>query len=392
MLSLLTRLVECAPWLPTGQVSFMKERLAHCSDVNDYSAERPRLIYAEGGRYLRVAFARSPGMEWNQEMWPGDRSKRGQCRGFSFGSRRRMLDRINQLSKAADQPDFVTLTYPDSCFEDSVCDFAKRAKDDLFTLLKRLKRACRSACGFWRIEWKARKSGLHEGKLFPHFHLLVWGLPERVNRHHPKTADDKVQFESFIPVDDAQQTLELDFARVLRDHSFANFKSFTRFKDRMWWSIEMRNDCAGRVKSCGLDLDVHHWISFVDWVSMAWFHVVGSSETAHFMAGSRVEKIRSWGGVTTYCTKYMSKADAESFLTGVATGRNWGIFNREFMPWAKMVQMDLTDEQGNRIRRIARRYLERQVGHRIQRHYGITLYCDVDRFKPLWAREPDTPF
>src|SRR5208283_4142022 len=164
----------------------MKSQMCHCGKENDVSAERPHLRFADGGRYMRVSFARSPAMEWNQEMFPGardeetgERGRRGKCHGFSFGARRRMLDRLNQVSVGAEHPDFVTLTLPDDCYEEGVSRFAKTAKLLLAVFLKRVARACPSACGFWRIEWKARKSGLHEGKLFPHFHLLVWGFPQR---------------------------------------------------------------------------------------------------------------------------------------------------------------------------------------------------------------------
>jgi hypothetical protein len=104
---------------------------------------------------------------------------RGKCKGFSFGSRRRMLDRLNSVSVAATLPTFVTATLPDDCFDDDVSRFAKTAKVWMDAFLKRLLRVSPSASGFWRIEWQARKSGLHEGKLFPHFHLLIWGLSER---------------------------------------------------------------------------------------------------------------------------------------------------------------------------------------------------------------------
>jgi len=133
-------------------------------------------------------------------------------------------------------------------------------------------------------------------------------------------------------------------------------------------------------------------MSFFDWASLNWYHVVGSGNVDHFMAGCRVEKIRTWGGVLSYCAKYMSKADSESFLQDVPTGRNWGIFNRECMPWAKIIELPLGDEEGVRLRRIMRRYLENETGRKIQRHFGMTLYCDPSQFVRSLAREPDTPF
>ena len=134
-----------------------------------------------------------------------------------------------------------------------------------------------------------------------------------------------------------------------------------------------------------------NFMGFFDWISLAWYHVVGSGNTDHFLAGCRVEKIRTWGGVLSYCAKYMSKADSESFLSDVAYGRSWGIFNRALMPWATIVEFPLDEDVGVRVRRIARRYLERQLGRRVQRHFGITVYCDASQFKRL-LEEPDAPF
>lgn len=359
-----------------------KLQIPHCDTDRDWSAKSPRVRFSDGGRYLKLSFARSPAMEWNQEHFCNlDRdSVRGNCKGFSFGSRRRMLDRLNQISVAAEHPDFVTLTLPDDCFDDCVSRFAKTAKGHLDVLLKRLRRACPSACGFWRIEWKARKSGLHEGKLFPHFHLLVWGLPDR---DAGVSASGVRLTQSFVPVRDCQEPLKLVFDEVVKDHTFASLKSALAFSDR-------RGGCECRQLMEGSD--VRSWMSFFDWVSLAWYHVVGSHNVEHFLAGCRVEKIRTWGGVLSYCAKYMSKADSENFMSDVEAGRSWGIFNRADMPWAKMIELPLSDEVGNRVRRIARRYLEHRLGRRVQRHYGLTLYCDVSKWKSLLVLEDPPPF
>lgn len=340
------------------------------------------MSYADGGRFFRVSFSRSPSMEWNQEMFGSfERGRRGLCQGFSFGSRRRMLDRLNQVSCGAVLPDFVTLTLPDDCFDDCVTSFAKTAKLHLDVLLKRLHRVCASACGFWRMEWKARKSGLYEGKLFPHFHLMVWGLPERLVSVDKFTGQEWV--ESFVPVRDSQLAFSEICTTVLSQHVFKSLRAGERFVDR-------KGRYEGRLDS-GVAVD-QSFMSFFDWVSLAWYHVVGTGNVDHFLAGCRVERIRSWGGVLSYCAKYMSKADSENFMADIPTGRSWGIFNRVCMPWAKMVELPLDEDSGVRIRRIARRYLERRLGHRVKRHFGITVYCDVGQFKRLLGKPPDAPF
>ncbi len=357
------------------------ERLPHCSEDGDWSASSPSVTYSEGGRYLKVKFARSPAMEWNQEHFCAIGGRRGQCRGFSFGSRRRMLDRLNQVSTCAEHPDFLTLTLPDESLDDSVVSFAKTAKLHLDVFLKRLYRACPSCCGFWRIEWKARLSGLHVGRLFPHFHLLVWGLPQR------ELADKFL--ESYVPIRDCQESFRGLCAEALQKEVFKDFKAANSFAARSF-AHDYRLEDADRIAAkLGLE---HSFMSFFDWASVSWYHVVGSHNFKHFLAGVSVEHIRTWGGVLSYCAKYMSKADSENFMVDMTTGRSWGIFNRALMPWAKLITIDLDDDVGNRLRRVARRYLEHHLGRRVQRHYGLTLYCDTAQFVPLFARPPDTPF
>jgi len=330
---------------------------------------------------MKLSFSRCPAMEWNQEHFVGKDGKRGLCKGFSFGSRRRLLDRLNQVSVGAVLPDFVTLTLPDNCFEDSVPAFAKTAKLMLDVFLKRLHRACRSACGIWRIEWKARKSGLHEGKLFPHFHLLLWGLPRR-------ELSDGWE-ESFVPVRDEQLFFDGLARAVMAEHVFKSERSVMSFSARKHTQEERVNPLAEVAERKGVE---HTYMSFFDWLSTAWYHVVGSGNLDHFLAGCSVERVRTWGGVMWYAAKYMSKADSESFMVELAVGRSWGIFNRSVIPWARLVDIDLSDDVGNRIRRIARRYLEHRLGRRVQRHYGLTLYCDTAQFASLLRPPIDAPF
>jgi hypothetical protein len=132
-------------------------------------------------------------------------------------------------------------------------------------------------------------------------------------------------------------------------------------------------------------------MSFQDWASLAWYHVVASHNTDHLTAGVRVEHVRSWGGVMSYAAKYLGK-EGDGFLSDIYFGRSWGVFNRAAVPWGKMVELELDTDMGIRLRRIARRYLERRVGRKRNVPYGITLYCDVRQFRRLWERPPPDPF
>jgi len=352
-------------------------------------------------------------MEWNNEQF-FDRSPRGRCKGFSFGSRRRMLNRLNEVSTAARLPYFVTATLPDDVFDYDVARVAKTAKCCLDAFLKRLHRVSPVACGFWRIEWQARKSGQHEGKLFPHFHLLIWGLLERslgqfevCDKHTGRIVDIVERFESFVDLPDHQLTLSLVKSlsspgvgegeapqgchrRVCNSHLgefvFVGRLRFVERASSLLFAADLFSEypdhpAAERARK----------MSFCDWASLAWYHVVGSNNPDHLKAGLRVERVKSWGGVMSYCAKYMAKADCE-FLGQIEFGRWWGIFNRVSMPWAKIIEINLDDEMGVRIRRVARRYLEHVTGRRRSAPYGLTLYCNVEQWSRLWAPPPDTPF
>jgi hypothetical protein len=385
----------------------------HCSLVGDYSNESPRLRFADGGRLLKLSFARSPSAEWNDEMFGSRGGVRGKCKGFSFGSRRRMLERLNSVSVGAALPYFVTATLPDEMFNDDAAEFAKSAKGWLDSFFKRLRRAAPKAAGFWRIEWQARKSGRYEGKLFPHFHLLVWGLRERLLgvlpvKERGEIVGTREVWEAFVETPDNQLSFDLVTAFAKPTGSpeaelqpgevsckisacgglpALEFQGKSRFVKRCENLVSLIHlapwdaKCADRVRNMG----------FQDWASLAWYHVVASGNVDHLSAGVRVERVRSWGGVMCYCAKYMAKADCE-FLSDVAFGRSWGIVNRACVPWAKMVEIDLDGEVGVRLRRVAVRYLEKRIGRKRHCPYGVTLFCDVAQFRKLWERPPPDPF
>lgn len=369
--------------------------------------------YVQGGRLLQLSFARSPGAQWNAEHFGERAGKRGVCKGFSFGSRRRMLNLLNSVSVASKFPWFVTLTVPDDVFLDSVSEFAKVAKiwKDNFT--KRLQRVCPTAAGFWRIEWQARKSGRHEGKLFPHFHLMVWGLPERsmcprevVHDHHSLAAHPEPVCEAYVDVEDNQ--LSWDLLRTFGTRPAPAYVETTCETEHRGVALVFSGKVAFVERCRGLlselvmsevapnfgDGQLASKMSLQDWASLAWYHVVDSHNVDHLAAGVRVEKAETWGGVMSYCAKYCAKLDC-NFMSEVAFGRSWGVFNRAGVPWGNFVDIDLDSEVGVRLRRVARHFLERvrrrKPGDRrwIPQH-GVTLYCNVEQWLKL-CRPPD-PF
>jgi hypothetical protein len=103
----------------------------------------------------------------------GGGGKRGKITGFSHASRRRLLHRLGRMDKKQ-LPLFLTLTYPDEYAPNHKNPL--RVKRDLKVFKQRFMREFPAGCGIWRLEMIHRKSGKYVGEVFPHFHVLVWGV------------------------------------------------------------------------------------------------------------------------------------------------------------------------------------------------------------------------
>jgi len=111
-----------------------------------------RLVKARGDGKKRSPWERTP--------------VRGIVACFSKRSRKRMLELVARLDDKSyyDNPvRFITLTYP------WLMTDGKRAKRDLQTFVKRLRRIAPEMSGIWRMELQKRGS--------IHFHVMAWGLP-----------------------------------------------------------------------------------------------------------------------------------------------------------------------------------------------------------------------
>jgi len=375
--------------------------LPYCSRVGDYSRESPRLRYAKGGRLVQLSFSASPAQEWNGEMFYDRNKPRSVCKGFSKSSRRRLMNHLNSVSCDAPLPLFVTLTFPDSEYDPCITTFVKKAKRLRDVWLKRLERICPSASAFWKMEQETRKSGPCEGKVFPHFHLMIWGLEYREALGRC-SKDGLPAREAFVRVRDEQ--LNLDLFSTIRgvvevkskqaargcftpERAARSVKHRLEFPDGDVIEAEgIKRSVLNRLDEAKLRLVAPsafqgpyapQYMSFFDWASLSWYHVVGSHDVNHFLAGVSCEAVRTWGGVRSYCSKYLAKLGDWEFMSDVPLGRQWGIFNRALIPWAQIVEVNLDNEVGNRLRRICRRYLDRVTGRRHHFPFGVTLYCDT---------------
>lgn len=62
---------------------------------------------------------------------------------------------------------------------------------------------------------------------------------------------------------------------------------------------------------------------FGEWVSRSWHDVVGSGDENHLFYGARTELFRSARGVSSYCSKYVSKSE-DGDRVRLIEGRQWG--------------------------------------------------------------------
>jgi len=100
-------------------------------------------------------------------------SGRGSITGFSRQSRSRMMKMAGRLEKAK-RPLFFTLTYPDEFLNQF--DGHELKEKHLKNFWKRMEYGFDNLSCIWKLEYKPRKSGENVGELYPHFHLMVWGL------------------------------------------------------------------------------------------------------------------------------------------------------------------------------------------------------------------------
>lgn len=125
------------------------------------------------------------------------------------------------------------------------------------------------------------------------------------------------------------------------------------------WRIEFKERKSG--VSVGKLAPHFHLLVFgagyrdlLTWVGKAWWDVVGTGDRDHMVAGTRVERIFSWGGIMRYVGKYIAKEDEYPLDW---RGRAWGIVGRENLPWAVEVIIDLTEDESIKLVRLGRKMI-----------------------------------
>lgn len=354
--------------------------------------------FYEGGSLVELVKPRAEG------LGPGG-GKRGKVVAFSEKSRRRLM-RALARTKADCLPVFMTLTYPDNFPGDP-----STWKGHLRAWCKRLKREHPEAAGFWKLELKPRLSGDNVGKVAPHFHLLLWNLP----LSWEDCSNPQMHWEYILRREDFEDGRQLIREVKWRDGQWMGTRSCNlaergrgdirkypmqvvdrRWKDRKgreWravelWLLDGRAHLSDKLAEWK-DSGGSSWgyMELKEWVSMTWFQVVGSCDRRHLKAGTRVEQVKSREGVMYYASKYVCKADAS---TVGAAGRFWGVHNVQLIPWAEIVNVKMSADQAQRLKRVMVRYVfasGRQRGKHIKMNSrrGAGLSCFV-RDSAWWAQ------
>jgi len=235
------------------------------------------------------------------------RTKRGEVKGFSSASRRRMLRLVNCL-RLDELPWFVTLTFPDCVPTPDNCAAAWHR------FCMRFRRQFPSGAFVWRRELQVRKSGSMVGIAVPHYHLLVFGVP-------PK---------------------------------------FTTVDSRGAW-VTVRKGCVSVVSRSNCEVETDRVSDRLrEWVARTWYEAVGCGQWSHYQAGTNVESLQKIGGVKYYVSKYAAKLSA-CVAGPYDVGRVWGVCGRCNLPFAERHICSLPDAVMVRLLRFARSYV-RSVG------------------------------
>lgn len=157
-LSLGGRVVQVVDYTQTIQGS-AGEALPGCKDGGapaplSTAHIRPFVEYRVGAGILKAH-------RGGQKEDPVGGGLRGEVKGFSDASRRRLMRTIGGIKLDSDLPLFITLTYP-NVFPDAVS-----SKRHIKMFFQRFLRAFPSHGSIWKLEPQKRGA--------PHYHLLTWG-------------------------------------------------------------------------------------------------------------------------------------------------------------------------------------------------------------------------
>ena len=131
-------------------------------------------------------------------------------------------------------------------------------------------------------------------------------------------------------------------------------------------------------------------------IQKMWSEIIGQPQPF-----TRIEAVRSWNGIMSYCSKYIAKVQDElpdadngfNYLTYLhALKRSWGVFQKQNLPYAplKIVHWPFIAKAFSKFRRIAEFIYPPLVD---QEAPGFKLFVtNAYSFIPLWEECASIPF
>lgn len=161
-----------------------------------------------------------------------------------------------------------------------------------------------------------------------------------------------------------------------------HFRALVMRMKRKWpkcaieWKMEPQKRGAVHYHCFVWNVDFYDLRGFIP---MNWYEIAGQGDKNHllFHLGALpksqhcVQEIRSWNGVMWYAAKYLSKmVEVEGWER---PGRFWGIIGREFVPWAELLSVAVTDKVAFQFFRLMRKKMEMKKAYKTR---SLRLFCD----------------
>lgn len=317
--------------------------------------------------------------------------KRKEIGKFSDNSRRRLMLTMAKLERSQPLPLFVTLTYPDS-----FPTYHEDYKRHLELFWQRVRRRWPEASILWKLEFQERKSGTNKGKVAPHYHLFVYGVPERFAFQKERGKNYRLEFQPLTGRTITGTWME----RLFVD----DYDQWTGFETVRFHCPDGHQNPVGLSAANPEDyLEEHTTDSLKRWVSRTWFDIVGSRNFKHWQAGTRVERLKSLQGGFAYAAKgYISKQELMPKLEQ-KPGRFWGLMGRANAKLGKRELLELTERQTFQLRRFLRRHrrattppekrFQLRKGGLVSQSFTVNAFCDVEfwlgRLEQLVGKLPE---
>jgi hypothetical protein len=257
---------------------------------------------------------------------------RGSVVGFSRKSRKRLIEKMASIRFDGDML-FLSLTYPD-VFPSSPETWLLHFE----AFRRRLERMCPRIAVIWRKELKERKSGQFQGRVAPHYHLLLY-MPSDFDRHAVLLPDGKPI------VDNPDVKLNPD---ERRQHT------------------ELSALLEG-------------------WALAHWSEIVASGDIKHEKRGAHCAPVRSKRHAYSYASKYLAKENDDDF----EVGRRWGVIGN--FDTSAFMRIRLTKAQIIEAKRMMVRLLKSRgssFSRRLSRmspEIGWSVFGLGDETHKIWA-------